>query len=278
MRDMFAKFAATVALLIALAAPAAPQEKIPAEFTGLSEAQMEEVWEFVFGNALFVLMHEAGHMLISEFELPVLGREEDAVDALSTIIILESDSSVFDNALIDASDSWFLTGAAAGEAGADFAFWDEHSVEEQRAYAIVCMMIGHDAETFGGLDAVEDLPEERRESCVWEYQQTASSWFRLLEPHLRESGVSEVEIVYEEVSQPDLAVYAEAFRDAGMLELAKELAADAFLLEAGIRFQMASCGEPNAFWDPQERLITYCYELGQAHAELLADYLRSEAR
>ena len=278
MRNSFLSAAAALVVLAGLSAPASARDEVPAEFAGLSDAQMEEVWEFVLGNALFVLMHEAGHMLISEFELPVLGREEDAVDALSTIIILESDNTVYDNALIDASDSWFLTGAAAGAAGADFDFWDEHSVEEQRAYAIVCMMIGHDAETFGVLDAVEDIPEERRESCVWEYQQTASSWFRLLEPHLRESGVSEVEITYGEVSRPDLAVYAEAFREAGMLELAKELAADAFLLEAGIGFQMASCGEPNAFWDPQERLITYCYELGQAHAELLADYLREEAR
>lgn len=278
MQNTFSKLAAALVVSAGLSGPAGAQDEVPAEFAGLSEEQVEEVWEFVFGNALFVLMHEAGHMLISEFELPVLGREEDAVDALSTIVILESDNTVYDNALIDASDSWFLTGAAAGAAGADFEFWDEHSVEEQRAYAIVCMMIGHDAETFGGLDAVEDMPEERRESCVWEYQQTASSWFRLLEPHLRESGETPVTITYEEVSQPDLAVYAEAFREAGMLEMAKELIADAFLLDSGIDFQMASCGEPNAFWDPAERTITYCYELGQAHAELLADYMRNEAQ
>ncbi|MBO6903227.1 MAG: hypothetical protein JJ864_17960 [Rhizobiaceae bacterium] len=278
MRAYFLKFAAAFVMAAGLLSPAKAQDKMPAELAGLSEEQAEEVWEFVFGNALFVLMHEAGHMLISEFDLPVLGREEDAVDALSTIVILESDDTVYDNALIDASDSWFLTGAAAAAAGDDFVFWDEHSVEEQRAYAIVCLMLGHDAETFGGLDAVEDMPEERRERCVWEYQQTASSWFRLLEPYLRESGETPVTITYEEVSQPDLAVYAEAFREAGLLELAKELIADAFVLEKGIAFQMTSCGEPNAFWDPEERTISYCYELGQLHAQLLAEYLMNQAQ
>src|SRR4051794_23338588 len=34
--------------------------------------------EFVFGNVLFAAGHELGHGVIREFELPVLGREEDA--------------------------------------------------------------------------------------------------------------------------------------------------------------------------------------------------------
>jgi len=38
------------------------------------------------GNVLFVLGHETAHALISEFAIPVLGREEDAADALACAI------------------------------------------------------------------------------------------------------------------------------------------------------------------------------------------------
>jgi hypothetical protein len=47
---------------------------------GLSQQQRVERVEFVVGNTLVLLLHEIGHVLISEFQLPVLGREEDAAD------------------------------------------------------------------------------------------------------------------------------------------------------------------------------------------------------
>ena len=37
----------------------------------------------------FVLFHEVGHALVDQWDLPVLGREEDAVDAFSTIFMTE---------------------------------------------------------------------------------------------------------------------------------------------------------------------------------------------
>lgn len=36
----------------------------------------------------FILAHEFGHALIANYELPVLGKEEDAADAISTILLL----------------------------------------------------------------------------------------------------------------------------------------------------------------------------------------------
>lgn len=40
------------------------------------------VARFVLANAEFSVMHEMGHVLIAEYDLPVLGREEDAADQL----------------------------------------------------------------------------------------------------------------------------------------------------------------------------------------------------
>ena len=54
-------------------------------FRGQSEQQRREIIEFVAGNVIFAVVHEVGHMLISELALPVLGREEDAADAFAVI-------------------------------------------------------------------------------------------------------------------------------------------------------------------------------------------------
>src|ERR1043165_1446401 len=45
---------------------------------GKTPQQIKDGVEFVTGNVLFVLGHETAHALISEFGIPVLGREEDA--------------------------------------------------------------------------------------------------------------------------------------------------------------------------------------------------------
>ena len=44
----------------------------------ISPQQLQALVEFVVGNALFVATHEMGHAVISEMDLPVLGRDEDA--------------------------------------------------------------------------------------------------------------------------------------------------------------------------------------------------------
>ena len=54
----------------------------------LDDPERERVVEFVAGNALFTLGHELGHAVISEFNLPVLGREEDAADSFATLALL----------------------------------------------------------------------------------------------------------------------------------------------------------------------------------------------
>src|SRR5712672_1743993 len=55
----------------------------PAYNRGRTPKQIKDGVEFVTGNVLFVLGHETAHALISEFGIPVLGREEDAADALA---------------------------------------------------------------------------------------------------------------------------------------------------------------------------------------------------
>ena len=52
----------------------------------LTEDQQLIATEFALNNGLFVLQHEIGHLFVAEFELPVLGKEEDAADSLAALV------------------------------------------------------------------------------------------------------------------------------------------------------------------------------------------------
>lgn len=234
----------------------------------LTEEQKQEVVRFAIGNSTFIMFHEAGHMLISELGLPVLGREEDAVDTLSAILLLEGRDETLDQAITDSADGWFLSGEQMGE-DEDYDFLGTHGVDEQRAYQIVCMMVGHDGEGFKEFADSIDYPQERREECVAEYEQARNSWFTLLNPHLNPEGKkSTIKVVYEKPSSPDQQPAADLIREAKLLENAAEMFGDLYQLKPGIRFIGKSCGEPNAYWFPGEREVTFCYELAQYYIAL----------
>ena len=44
-----------------------------------------EAMAFAMHDAAFTMYHEVGHLLVGELGLPVLGKEEDAVDSWATI-------------------------------------------------------------------------------------------------------------------------------------------------------------------------------------------------
>ena len=53
-----------------------------------SPKQRQTLVEFVVGNLLFVATHELGHAVVSEFDLPILGREENAADDFAILTAL----------------------------------------------------------------------------------------------------------------------------------------------------------------------------------------------
>ncbi len=254
------------------------KDSLPKEFEGLSEDQQTEGLQFVFGNAIFVLFHEAGHMLISEIGIPVLGKEEDAVDSLSTLILLEGHDETLDKALTDAADGWFLSDEAAQAAGDEYAFWDEHSVDQQRAYAMVCLMVGQDPVRFKEFADGAGLPDSRRESCPGEYESAKASWTKVLEPSvITDNSEDDFSIVYDDVPSGELAPYAALVKQADLLGVLKAGISTTYKLKPGIVLHAKVCGEANAYWNAGDRELTFCYELAQFHAGLLAKHFADNA-
>ncbi|MCL6707555.1 DUF4344 domain-containing metallopeptidase [Pseudomonas sp. R2.Fl] len=257
------KFALALGIVQPLlsAAPAGAVEAEPPElYAEITEEQAEEADQFALNIAIATVFHEAGHMLVSEFSLPVLGKEEDAVDGLATVILLEAEDEDLNVVVEDWANIWFLT-AGAAEEGADLAFWDGHGLDEQRAYSTICGMVGKDPDRFAGFADSVDFPAYRTEQCAYEYQSLVASWGTVLAPHeAGEGDATDFTIEYKPTSNPQLAYFRAMIVEAELLEMVQQVFSGTYKLEDGIRLTAMECGVANAFWSPGEREMTLCYE------------------
>ncbi|MGE0749410.1 MAG: DUF4344 domain-containing metallopeptidase [Variibacter sp.] len=240
----------------------------------MSQHQRMGVLEFVAGNIVFVLQHEMGHAQISERALPVLGaRDEDAADTFATLTMLKMRDVMSDQVLADAAMGWFLTAKRDEKNGSMLAFYDEHGLDKQRAFQVVCLMYGSDPAKFKRLADMSKLPQARRESCGPDYRNASFSWDALLKPHRRtaDQPKTKVDVVYGE-AKGKLKVYADAFRSMRLLETLANAAADEFTWKAPFTLEMKSCGESGAMWSPVTRKVELCYDMAVELADVYRKY------
>lgn len=153
-------------------------------FKLLAERYEDEVGgeHLIMGTVVFALTHELGHALIDVLDLPVTGREEDAVDQLATILLLSQGDA--GDSLAFGAIGWFAKRFRANPED-ELVFADEHGLDLQRYYNMLCMVYGRDMARYPEIVAEGWLPEGRARRCATEYARIADSWRRLLAPHLR---------------------------------------------------------------------------------------------
>jgi hypothetical protein len=146
-----------------------------------TDQEQEEAGASVASATMFTFFHEMGHSLIHIYDLPITGREEDAVDQLATLILLQGGEDG-ENSAIDGANSF--VGEEEAEMD-DLTFWDEHSLDDQRFYNILCWIYGKDPEGYQYLVEDETLPAARAERCPAEYNRMSRSWESLLNPYVK---------------------------------------------------------------------------------------------
>ncbi len=149
-----------------------------------SEDTEDGLDDAVAGATVFVFFHELGHALVHVLDLPITGKEEDAVDQLSLFLLTDGTDSG-EKAALDGARSFALEGPGEGTTIDDLPFWDEHSLSQQRFYNIICGIYGQNPDKYAGLVKEKILPKARAGKCEAEYQQIERSWSKLLAPHLR---------------------------------------------------------------------------------------------
>jgi len=134
----------------------------------------------------FIFLHELGHALIDAYQLPVTGNEEDAADKLSSYINLKElgDSGGGTRAALAASEAFNMQSQMTGDK--DLPFYDEHSLDQQRFYNILCQLYGSNPSKYEVLVSKGVLPEQRAVRCPSEFQQTVRTWGGLLEKYRKQ--------------------------------------------------------------------------------------------
>ncbi|CAK3094361.1 putative metallopeptidase DUF4344 [Vibrio crassostreae] len=130
---------------------------------------------------LHTLLHEAGHAYIEDQKIAILGKEEDAVDNLATILLLNYVEHGAD-AAISAADMFAFESEDRPEYYDLGEYIDEHSFDLQRYFSTLCLVYGSDPDAYKNLlDEVEnDYLKDRKEFCVEHFDVINENWHQYL--------------------------------------------------------------------------------------------------
>ena len=129
-----------------------------------------------------VFEHEFAHALIDAYDLPVLGREEDAADDLAVLLLIPAKGG--NQFVSDSASFWAaLSNRQRVPQLSDYA--DVHSFDLQRAFTMLCLLAGSSPENFQEVHAMGVVPDSRLASCRAEFKQKAQSYEDVLEPHVQ---------------------------------------------------------------------------------------------
>jgi hypothetical protein len=260
---------AIVALLVAAFTAAGPAGAADPEPPSAAD-------EFLLGNTLFVLAHEFGHVIIHDFDVPILGLEEPSADTLATgLLILAGQRPEAVGDLWRFAD--LLAMAAVGNVftwrgglelqSPELLYWAQHDVSARRAARILCLLVGSDPARFGWLADAGLVPEVRAEACPDEYAMAARAvrWVGQTYGRFRDGKAvdesREITIRYFEPANPAQAALRDRLQAARVIETVVDFYDRAFRFREPLEVRLASCGVPNGYWDPGERRLKLCYEL-----------------
>lgn len=157
---------------------------MPGSFADVIESHFGDADAPVADVYLHTLVHEVGHVLYDQYDLPLLAREEDAADALASVLLLEyaQDGA---RVVLNAARMFGLE-SETSEQVEEVDFWSEHSLDIQRYYTTLCHVYGNDPE--GQAHLVNDdygLTEQRAENCEHDYHRIRQGWLYVLRPYLK---------------------------------------------------------------------------------------------
>jgi Putative metallopeptidase len=240
----------------------------------LTEQQLIDRAEFVTANTLVLLLHELGHVHIAEMHLLVLGREEDAADTFAALTMLKIGTSFSQHELAQAAKGWFLNDLRDQQTGEKPLYYDEHNLNQQRAYQILCLMVGSDPHKFKSLADEVKVPASRQRTCKRDFAKTSVAWGAVLMPWHLEPGQPETEInvVYGKGYQT-YDGFAKMFRSIRFLEAVAEFSKEHYRWPRSFTLKMETCGHPGTDYDDVARVVTVCYETPFDFAELYRAYV-----
>ncbi len=153
----------------------------------------EAAWTFARDVTLHVVLHEIGHGLIREFDLPVLANEETTADAFATHYLTTHMPDRAVDAIRARVTSLMIE---AGDEPVDD--WKgEHDHDGRRAFQIAALAVAADPVKYAPVAAVVGMSEEDIEEAVDYGAEIHRDWRRALEPLWMPAGAASTEAAVE---------------------------------------------------------------------------------
>ncbi|MEQ1905830.1 MAG: DUF4344 domain-containing metallopeptidase [Pirellulaceae bacterium] len=198
---------------------------------------------------LHVVLHEMGHALIREFDLPILGNEETMADAFATYylttyfpdraadVLKARVTSLMIEAREVPREQWPVNG--------------EHDSDARRAFQIAALAVASDSEKYADVAKAAGMSEDDIRKAKDYGAEIHRSWRRTLAPLLMPAGVHSTEgrVAYDS--------NAESFSTGEGAELLKELesAITRFDWHSQVTIRFVN-GDGGANWSRSKRTIT----------------------
>ena len=232
--------------------------------------------EFVVGNIVFVMLHELSHLVIEDFDVPVLGNGEDAADTLAAVTLIRLDRARPERdfrlirMLLTAADANRILWQRGLEQDNPVVYLARHPLSLQRAARITCLAYGSDPELLEPLPEIVGLPEFRAFWCDEEYDDAEKAWLWVRDSFVRESlgTATEHQFAYGSTRDPGRQAIREWLVQYEVLERTLAYVGRTMLLPDAITLRTRSCGSPDAYWDGNTRELVLCYQLIEAFYQL----------
>ncbi len=232
--------------------------------------------EFVIGNIVFVMLHELSHLVIEDFDVPVLGNGEDAADTLAAVTLIRLDRARPENdfrlirMLLTAADANRILWQRGLEQDNPAVYLTRHPLSVQRAARITCLAYGSDPELLEPLPDIAGLPAFRADWCDEEFGDAEKAWLWVRDSFVRESlgTASEHHFSYGATREPRHEAVREWLVQNEALERTLAYVGQNMLLPDAITLRTRSCGSPDAYWDGNTRELVLCYQLIDAFYQL----------
>jgi hypothetical protein len=142
--------------------------------------------EVIVGGFVGVALHEIGHAIRHNLDIPRLGREEDAADQMAGFIMLQFGSNVAVPAIKGFINVWHhLQAVDLRSTGGAITAGDqenEHSMSLQRVYNFLCLAYGSPLRADFKDLADKWLPEKRKDNCEIEYNTVKRAFDKTIMP------------------------------------------------------------------------------------------------
>lgn len=232
--------------------------------------------DFVVGNVGFIVLHEFGHAIIRDFQVPLLGLEEDSADTIAAITMLQLDKALprektpLTELLTMAAVGNMLTWQAGLEkSNAEIAIWAQHSLSIKRFARVTCLIYGSDTGRFQWVADAAKMPDIRADWCEDEYKVALQGVDWLAKNYgvpLAERGKphGKISVKYEEPRTPAQKQAREFLERKRVLDKVAAFVDTRFDFAKPFEVRVRPCAAPNAYWDPDAHELLFCYDMVEA--------------